>query len=238
MLINENDEKFEKIYKTIMPGSTLAVHGINSSNGSLSEIALKILFSEGLITNRHSNFYFNCNVVGNEDNLSDALKYVYYNADGSYANLIIAIPKTITDLDDREYFVGNLPKSNDIYDQKHSNEYDNFLINEFIRKNGYIPREFIVGFVFGIEDENGLNEIYFANPHYLGLLDIDEQKEFGHNFINLALDEDKKSLVDINNISLEDLDRIIEVYKRFGENTEYFEQLREYKSNINSYNKK
>ena len=106
MLIVHNDEKVDAIRKLIIEGSNLAVHGINSNKEDLSSVALTILHSDGLRTNKSSNFYYNCSVVGNEDNLEDALNYVYYKSNDSYVNLIIAIPPTITNINGEEYYMG------------------------------------------------------------------------------------------------------------------------------------
>lgn len=233
MLIVHNDEKVDAIRKLIIEGSNLAVHGINSNKEDLSSVALSILHSDGLRTNKSSNFYYNCSVVGNEDNLEDALNYVYYKSNDSYVNLIIAVPPTITNINGEEYYMGNLPNSGEFLDKKHDCSYDDMLINLFIKNNGYIPREFIVGFVVGVNVEGYVHEVFVDNPYYIGRLDIEDRKTFGQSFIEgCSIENDR--LYNLSNLTLEEVENMLNVYKRFNMDITYLEQLRNYLLSINS----
>mgnify|MGYP003299061784 FL=1 len=233
MLIVHNDEKVDAIRKLIIEGSNLAVHGINSNKEDLSSVALTILNSDGLRTNKSSNFYYNCSVVGNEDNLEDALNYVYYKSNDSYVNLIIAVPPTITNINGEEYYMGNLPNSGKFLDKKHDRSYDDMLINLFIKNNGYIPREFIVGFVVGVNVEGYVHEVFIDNPYYIGRLDIEDRKAFGQSFIEECSIENDR-LYNLTNLTIDDVENLLNVYKRFNMDVTYLEQLRNYLLSINS----
>lgn len=229
MFLVDNENKVKEIKSLIDRDSTLAVHGISLNGADICDTVMAILGSNGLNTNRNSNLYFNCNIVGNENNLREALSYVYSN-DGKYVTLLLAIPKTIKNALREELYMGTLPNSGTYLDDKYNKDYDDFLINMFIRSTGYIPREFIVGAVIGTNTKDGVYEDFAINPRYYGLLDEDAKRRFGNQFLDTAFKEAMiaEDFYKINDITIEEIDKRIAILKRFGQNTLFFEQLREY----------
>lgn len=229
MFLVDNENKMKEIKSLIDRDSTLAVHGISLNGADICDIVMPILGSNGLNTNRNSNLYFNCNIVGNDNNLREALSYVYSN-NGKYVTLLLAIPKTIKNALGEEFYMGALPNSGTYLDDKYNRDYDEFLINMFIRNTGYIPREFIVGAVIGTNNIDEVYEDFLINPRYYGILDEDAKRRFGSQFLNTAFNESMitEDFYKINGITIEEIDKRITLLKRFGQNTLFFEQLREY----------
>lgn len=229
MFLVDNENKMKEIKSLIDRDSTLAVHGISLNGADICDTVMSILGSNGLNTNRNSNLYFNCNIVGNDNNLREALSYVYSN-NGKYVTLLLAIPKTIKNALGEEFYMGALPNSGTYLDDKYNRDYDEFLINMFIRNTGYIPREFIVGAVIGTNNIDEVYEDFLINPRYYGILDEDAKRRFGSQFLNTAFNESmiSEDFYKINGITIEEIDKRITLLKRFGQNTLFFEQLREY----------
>lgn len=229
MFLVDNEKKMKEIKSLIDRDSTLAVHGISLNGADICDTIMAILGSNGLNTNCNSNLYFNCNIVGNEDNLREALSYVYSN-DGKYVTLLLAIPKTIKNALGEDFYMGTLPNSGTCLDDKYNKDYDDFLINMFIRNTGYIPREFIVGAVIGTNNIDEVYEDFLINPRYYVFLDEDTKRKFGSQFLNTAFNEAMiaEDFYKINDITTEEIDKRIAILKRFGQNTLFFEQLREY----------
>ena len=229
MFLVDNENKMKEIKSLIDRDSTLAVHGISLNGADICDTVMAILGSNGLNTNRNSNLYFNCNIVGNDNNLREALSYVYSN-NGKYVTLLLAIPKTIKNALGEKFYMGTFPNSGTYLDDKYNRDYDEFLINMFIRNTGYIPREFIVGAVIGTNNNDEVYEDFLINPRYYGILDEDVKRRFGSQFLNTAFNESMitEDFYKINGITIEEIDKRITLLKRFGQNTLFFEQLREY----------
>lgn len=238
MLLKDNENKINEISSLIESNSTLAVHGNGLDEGA-SVLASMILGSNGLGA-RH-NIYFNCKVVGDNNNLIDALNYVHHN-DREYVNLIFAIPSTIKNALGEEFYMGTLPKDGVFKAYKYDDDYGNFIINMFIKKAGYIPREFIVGAVIGNVTTNGVDERFVVNPCYYGLLDEEDKRRFGDKFLKTAFRytidfehfykiNDYERFYKINDVTIDEIDNILKLYKRFGFSDLFFEQLRDYVNN-------
>ncbi len=224
MKVCDNSVSLSTILRYVDSDSTIAVHGINGFN-NFGSVVISIIYGDGLKTNADSNIYYNCTVLGKEFELMGSLEYTYDMNNQGYANVILAIPNVITNLLGEEYFLGDLPNSVD-YSQKYNHSTDIFAINQFIKKNGYIPKEFIVGFITG----DGLgNEQFYENPYYYGKFDKLEKEKFGQRFLDGCICEDTLTrLIKLNDTSLEQVCLFIDTFKRFNLSTLYFEQLEQY----------
>ncbi len=224
MKVCDNTVKGGTILRYVDSSSTIAVHGINGIN-NFGSVVMSIIYGDGLKTNANFNIYYDCTVIGKEFEYIDSLEYMYNMNNQGYANIILAIPNTIANVMGDEYYLGDLPNSVD-YSQKYDSSTDNFVINQFIKMNGYIPKEFIVGFLAG--DGFG-NEHFFENPYYYGKLDKEERQRFGQRFLESCFTSDAVTkIIKLNDVNIEQVSKYIDTLKRFKQSTLYFEQLEQY----------
>lgn len=220
--------KVEQIRSLIVPGSTIAVHGVTSDSDNHRRIILSIMYGNGLNTNKNSNIYYNCSVKGKEDSLENALNYMYADNNGTYTNIVFAIPDVIENSNGETIFMGSLPKDSGGYVDKYNRSFNGLLINKFIEEQGYIPKEFILGFVVGKYNSDGINEEFVVNPHYIGCTDIIDRRKFGDSFLekcSLGYDIDDYNLT---NVDLNKIEDKINAYARFGQRNLILEQIRDY----------
>lgn len=161
--------------------SSVAIHGISKKeNTPIINIANKILM-DGLLVNKCAGYNIakTCKIIGHANyyNPEDIVNYRYsYDDDGTYVNVIVAIPSIITDSEDNDYVVGSFDKGMDKYDE----DANMLPINRYIMNLGYIPSEFIVGYVTGhiVESEEFCDDEFILNPNYIGNKTFTEKATF------------------------------------------------------------
>lgn len=191
--------------------STVAIHGVSKKyDNSIVDIANKIL-TNGLLVNRCSGYNIakTCKIIGHANyyNHEDIVNYRYsYDNDGRYINIVLAIPSIMTDSEDNDYVVGSFDKETDKYDEDASM----LPINRYIMNLGYVPPEFIVGYITGhiVESEEFCDDEFILNPNYIGDKDFSDRAVFFDNI------KDELILYGAERLSLKSL-------KKFNKKTSY-----------------
>lgn len=219
----------------ILSNSSIGAHGITfredlGTSEDLKEKAEKIT-EEGIkVSSRNgANFASTCQIFGNKDEYDQErlIEYFYgsiaISVDGQYKTVIVAIPQTMTDLEDREYFLGKFPEGM----EKDDESYRPFPINEYFMEKGYVPKEFVVGYISG-EIGQKPEESFFKfthNPNYIGTKAPNQRKQF---FESIKQDLLKHGLREITPEIVDEIDPA-DLYPQFGlDKSKYLEQAKDY----------
>lgn len=167
----------KEIYEIIIPKSYIGVHGITKSS-DVVESGKKILIN-GLDNYYRGGLNSNCTIFGQLGNFEfeKVLNYSYYkDKNNFYGNIIIAIPNTMYDIYDNEYFIGPFE------DYYLSNNDDRIKkacqhpFNAWINSKQKLKSEFILG-CYIKNQKNNIN-YFMLNENYIGLKSESEKKVF------------------------------------------------------------
>lgn len=236
-MITDKNKIVQFLDYIIVPESSVGVHGITfrkeiGNNEELLKIAETII-NEGLKVNKSGgqNIALTCSLFGDAEsyNRDELLDYfcgpISVSNDDTYTSIVIAIPNVMVDAEGKEYFLGNFPKGL----EKDNQVFATFPINRYILDKGFIPREFIVGYIYGNVNINPGEEEYSfkSNPHYIGLRSDEEKIAFFENIKSSLL---KYGVREITPEILNEAD-FSELFQRLNlPKDEYLKQAKEYAS--------
>lgn len=234
--MTEKERIIDYLDMIIVPGSSVAAHGVTFRNGfGNSDVLIKTaenICKTGLNIKPSggSNIALTCSFMGDSEsyNRDKLLDYFYSNIaisdDDKYTTVVVAIPNVLVDSNGREFFLGNFPKKLEKEDQR----YAEFPINRFFMDKKSIPKEFIVGYISGnvfVEKEEDSEYSFVPNSDYIGLKSPNEQA--------LYVDSIKQELLQygVREITPEIIDEV-DPWTRFGyPKSIYFAQAQEYAEN-------
>jgi len=166
-----------QIDNVILPESFICVHGISKAEIVMERI--KSIFDNGLYMKYDGGINSNCIAFG-EYNCFDfekILNYSYFkDRNGISANIIIAIPKIISDYEGKEYYIGPFE---DLYvggDVNRIKRVCSHPFNAFINKNKHLMSEFILGAY--VKDNSGNYLDFIINNNYIGLKTSEDKIRF------------------------------------------------------------
>lgn len=166
-----------QINDVIIPESFICVHGISKSENVMGRI--KSIFDNGLYMKYDGGINSNCIAFGeyNHFDFEKILDYYYFkDKNGVSANIIIAIPKIISDYEGKEYYIGPFE---DIYVGSDTNRIKRVCshpFNAFVNKNKRLMSEFILGVY--IKDNDGDCLDFIINNNYIGLKTYEQRIQF------------------------------------------------------------
>lgn len=183
--MTEQEQKIiSQISSVLDPVSSIGIHAISYKYTGEAYYFLPIVSSildEGLrVSDREGdNIAVTCKMLGTS-NYCDKTQFVdysyAYDDEDRYVKVVIAIPGVITDSNEQDYFLG--------FAENGSNKYDSDLtmlpINKYIMNLGYIPKEFIVGYITGkmVESPEDACDEFVLNEHYIGTKSNSERAQF------------------------------------------------------------
>lgn len=235
----ENKNIFDQL---VIENSTVGVHGISGKRSldglSIDDITDSIL-SDGLTVTDWGGFLSNIVLLGDKEEFTffEAYGYKYPSniSDINY-NIIVSIPKTITDRYNNTYFLGDLPRTIDSFnpadrgiDNEITKEVKFNPINKYVIDSKLFPKELIVGYT---KNNNG-DVSFVPNPKYIG-----NNKELEFDFVD-KLNPSKYNLLNINEDikvieeKLENATKMEEAYNLIGYSS-YMKQALKYINNEKS----
>lgn len=174
-----------------MNGYAIGSHicGMNNKIMSKPEELADSILSKGLISARREGggIAEDVHILGSEnvlEKLKNMLERFYtqviqYNTGG----VVVAIPQTLLNSEGEEVFVGKFPE-----DLAFGNKDDDRIrllpLNVFVRKIGYLPKEFIVGVVSKNQDGS---ISFHKNDKFISLLSYEEQIDLYNKFVEQGL---------------------------------------------------
>lgn len=211
-ILKVSGEDFSVGLHNVIPGYKISEIGRLNAAKKICEEGLKVNASEGGTAATVRLF----GSMGDVDT-DDLERYFYgfpYQFDllerwlneGNDENIgvVVLIPSTIKDREGGEYYVGDYP---DFYGMGISSaEQKNqlgmqFPMEQYIKTIGYIPREFILGYMHAIKS----NMQFHPNEHFIGLQDSVIQTEF---YDGLITDMNLKGINVSKSYSKDDLDLV------------------------------
>lgn len=217
--------EFLELYLDIPGDYSIGIHGI-TGDGDYIEKAEKIM-QEGLRNNGWGGILSNVQMFGQKkkmtnNDLKGLVRYFFGQLDhnNKYANIVVAIPDRLSDINDEEYFLGYFNKVSG-YAKGIDKAGDSLPLNQMVEATKMMPKEFIVGYYYS---EYNSNEFTFVpNPKFIGFMSEEEQKMF--------FEKIKDELINKHHLDKpEALISRLAILKTFGikEGTEFQRQLEEY----------
>lgn len=215
---------FLELFFKISGDYSIGVHGI-TGDGDCIEKAEKIL-QEGLKNKGWGGILSNVQMYGQkkkmtDDDTKDLVNYFFGHLDhNKYANIVVAIPDRLSDINGEEYFLGYFNKVSG-YAKGIDKAGDSLPLNQMVENTKIMPKEFIVGYYYS--EYNSDKFVFIPNPKFIGFMSSEEQMLF---FEKIKDELIKNFYLD----TPEALIRKLTLLKNFGitYNTEYHRQLEEY----------
>lgn len=188
-----------KIASIIIPESFVCVHGISKAESVVQKI--KGIFARGLFMTRDGGINSNCIAFGEYNNFDfeKVFNYVYFfDQFGISVNIIIAIPKTITASNGKQYYIGPFEDTYVGSDINRIRKVCSHPFNAWVNRKRHLLSEFILGAY--IKNKDGSYTDFIINENYIGLKTLEEKT----NFYDDILKEISLSCIDDDTIIIGD----------------------------------
>ena len=123
-----------------------------------------------------------------EEKIDKSVEELYEQVDNNVipAGVIVAVPGSIQGIDGKDYYLGTYPDDLE-WIAKDDKRLSFLPIEDFVRKIGRVPREFILGILIKDYDQT----ICIGNSNYISYLDKEKQAEILEEFRLQGLETDE-----------------------------------------------